>query len=103
VLTSKAKAVPEEKPTPENLMSDAEPAHTPGAPPEPPKTPPPPATFRQVVIAVFWSFFGVRKGRAMQRDAVTIRPHQVILVGIVIAALLVLALIVLVRTITRGL
>ena len=84
-------------------MSDAEPARTPGAPPEPPKTPPPPATFRQVVSAVFWSFFGVRKGRAMQRDAVTIRPHQVILVGVVIAALMVLGLIVLVRTITRGL
>lgn len=84
-------------------MPDAEPARTPGAPPEPPKAPPPPATFRQVVGAVFWSFFGVRKGKAMQRDAVTIRPHQVILVGIVIAAMLVLALILLVRTITRGL
>ena len=82
-------------------MSDAEPARTPGAPPEPPKAPPP-ATFPQVVSAVFWSFFGVRKGKAMQRDAVTIRPHQVILVGIVIAAILVLALILLVRTITRG-
>ena len=83
-------------------MSDAEPARTPGAPPDAPKAPPP-ATFTQVVSAVFWSFFGVRKGKAMQRDAVTIRPHQVILVGIVIAAMLVAALIVLVRTITRGL
>ena len=101
MLTSKAKAVPEE--TAETSMSDAKPGRTPDAPPEAPKPPPPAATFRQVVSAVFWSFFGVRKGKAMQRDAVTIRPHQVILVGIVIAAMLVVALIVLVRTITRGL
>jgi hypothetical protein len=84
-------------------MSDAEPGRTPGSSTQPPDAPPPPATFRQVLGAVFWSFFGVRKGNAMQRDAVTIRPHQVILVGIVIAACLVIGLILLVRTITRGL
>jgi hypothetical protein len=82
-------------------MSDADPGRTPGTSPEPPHAPPP-ATFRQVLGAVFWSFFGVRKGKAMQRDAFTIRPHQVILVGIVIAAFLVAGLILLVRTITRG-
>ena len=69
-----------------------------------PATPPSPrpATLWQVIEAVFWSFFGVRKGKAMQRDAVTIRPHQVILVGIVIAATLVVTLLVLVRVITRS-
>ena len=30
---------------------------------------------------VFWSFFGIRKGAAMRKDAVTIKPHQVILVA----------------------
>ncbi|MGE5169508.1 MAG: DUF2970 domain-containing protein [Rudaea sp.] len=83
-------------------MSDTEPGRTPGSSPEATDASPPPATFRQVLGAVFWSFFGVRKGKAMQRDAVTIRPHQVILVGIAIAALLVFGLILLVRTITRG-
>ena len=60
-----------------------------------------PATLREVVGAVFWSFFGVRKGKAMRRDAVTIRPHQVIIVGIVLAAAFVATLIVVVRVILR--
>ncbi len=53
--------------------------------------------------AVLWSFFGVRKGHAMQRDIVTIKPHQVIVVGILIAAVVVAMLLILVRFITRGL
>jgi hypothetical protein len=61
-----------------------------------------PATLLEVVRAVFWSFFGVRRGDAMRRDAVSIRPHQVIIVGILIAAALVVALIILVRIITRN-
>lgn len=61
-----------------------------------------PASVREVVTTVFWSFLGIRKGDAMRRDAVTIRPHQVIIVGIIIAAAVVATLIVLVRIITRG-
>ena len=75
------------------------------ATPPPPAGPPPearPATLREVVAAVFWSFFGVRKGKAMRRDAVAIRPHQVIVVGIVLAALLVVLLLTLVRVILRA-
>lgn len=64
--------------------------------------PPPQATLLQVVGAVFWSFFGVRKGEAMRQDGVTIRPHQVIIVGIVLAAVLVFSLIALVRVILRS-
>jgi hypothetical protein len=64
--------------------------------------PPRPATLPEVVRAVLWSFFGVRKGTAMQRDVVTIKPHQVIVVGIVIAALVVALLLIIVRVITRA-
>jgi Protein of unknown function (DUF2970) len=60
------------------------------------------ATLRQVLGAVLWSFFGVRKGDAMRRDAVTIKPHQVIIVGILLAAVLVVALLIVVRLITRN-
>ena len=73
--------------------------------PLPPDEPPPPArpaTLREVVGAVVWSFFGVRKGNAMRRDAVTIRPHQVIIVGVVLAAVLVVFLLTLVRVILRS-
>ena len=80
------------------------PMPSPPAPPDPPDTSTPPrrATMRAVVGAVFWSFFGIRKGDAMRRDAVTIMPHQVIVVGILLAAVLVASLLILVRMITRG-
>ena len=67
--------------------------------PDPPRRP---ATLREILGAVFWSFFGVRKGEAMRRDAVTIKPHQVVIVGILCAAVLVAALLILVRVITRA-
>jgi uncharacterized transporter YbjL len=59
------------------------------------------ATLREVTGAVFWSFFGVRKGDAMRRDAVTIRPYQVVLVGVLAGLAFVLTLLVLVRLILR--
>lgn len=74
----------------------------PSAPDPPDPTARPNASLGQVVGAVFWSFFGVRKGKAMREDAVTIRPHQVIIVGVVLAALFVFALLALVRIILRS-
>ena len=72
-----------------------------GSPPQPSK--PPPATLWNIVVAVFWSFFGVRRGEAMRRDLSSIRPHQVVIVGVLVAAALVVTLLILVRLITRGL
>lgn len=73
----------------------------------PPPTPdeestPPRASLREVVGAVFWSFLGVRKGKAMRRDAVVIRPHQVIIVGVLLAAVFVATLLLVVRLILRS-
>lgn len=68
---------------------------------EPPLQPEKNASFLQVVGAVFWSFFGVRKGTAMSRDMGTIKPLHVIIVGVVLAAIFVVTLITLVRFITR--
>ena len=50
------------------------------------------APIRQVLGAVFWGFFGVRKRAAMSSDASRIRPWQVILIGVVFAALFVATL-----------
>lgn len=66
------------------------------------RPPPRNASLLQVVPAVFWSFFGVRKGKAMQEDVVNIRPHQVIVVGIILAALFVATLLFVVRMIIRA-
>ena len=76
--------MPAPEPTP-----DEDPAHVPRR-----------ATLREVAGAVFWSFFGIRKGDAMRRDAVTIKPVQVIIAGIIGAVIFVLSLVMLVRFIT---
>ena len=61
------------------------------------------ATLVQVAGAVLWSFFGIRKGQHMTQDAVTIKPLQVVVVGVILAVMLVFALIALVSFITRNL
>lgn len=66
-------------------------------PPQPRK-----ARLGEVVSAVLWSFFGVRKRNRMQQDAVSIRPHQVVLVGVAMAAVLVLVLLLVVRIVIRA-
>ena len=90
-------------------MPDPAPSTSPA--PEPNSTPTPApnstpapatATFLQVCGAVFWSFFGVRKGRAMARDAVTIRPLHVIVVGLVAGAVFIATLLVIVRLVLRS-
>ena len=70
---------------------------------EPSETPPPrQARLPEVVSAVLWSFFGVRKRHKMQEDAVSIRPHQVVIVGVAIAAVFVVTLLVVVRLVIRA-
>jgi hypothetical protein len=54
-----------------------------------------------VAGAVFWSFFGVRKGRDMLQDTTTINPFHVVIVGLLAGLLFVLALVALVTVITR--
>ena len=80
----------------------SEPERPAGNPPEAPPPPAKSASFLQVVEAVFWSFFGVRKGRDMSRDVGTIKPQHVIIVGVLLAAILVVTLITLVRFIVGG-
>ena len=67
-----------------------------------PDPPPRQATLRDVVGTVFWSFFGIRKRDAMRKDAVTVKPHQVVLMGIALAAVFVLTLVLVVRLIIRS-
>ena len=67
-----------------------------------PAPPPRPATLREVVSTVFSSFLGIRKGAAMRKDAVTVKPHQVVLVGLALAAVFVVTLILVVRVVIRA-
>lgn len=82
------------------MTPDPTPPTDPATPParDEPRRPP----FAQAAGAVFWSFFGVRKGRDMRDDAVKLKPQHVIIVGILSALVFVLVLVALVRFITQG-
>ncbi|MEO8836535.1 MAG: DUF2970 domain-containing protein [Caldimonas sp.] len=51
----------------------------------------------RTLLAVGWSFFGVRKGRDLERDASELNPLHVVIAGVIAAALFVVALVVLVN------
>jgi hypothetical protein len=53
-----------------------------------------------VAKAVFWSFLGIRKRAAHEKDFVTLKPLQVIIAGIIGAVIFVVCLVLLVRYIT---
>jgi hypothetical protein len=50
-----------------------------------------------VAKAVFWSFLGIRKRAAHEADTVRISPKQVIIAGLIGAALFITTLLLLVR------
>ncbi len=51
--------------------------------------------------AVFWSFFGVRKGIDYDQDSISVTPAQVILAGVVTALIFIFLLLLLVYFVTR--
>lgn len=58
------------------------------------------ATPLQVAKAVLSAFIGIRKRAAHEDDAVTLTPVQVIVAGLIAAALFVFSLLMLVRFVT---
>lgn len=51
--------------------------------------------------AVFWAFLGIRRGAAARSDLASLRPWQVVVAGVVGAALFVTVIVSLVRIIAR--
>jgi hypothetical protein len=58
------------------------------------------ASFAEVARAVFWSFFGVRKRKDYESDSKSISPVQVVVAGLIGAALFVLTLVMVVKLVT---
>lgn len=54
----------------------------------------------QVIRAVLWSFIGIRKRSGYEDDVAKIKPVQVIIAGILAAAVFVTCLVVLVKFLT---
>ena len=54
-------------------------------------------TFGATMKAVFWSFFGVRKGRDYARDAANLNPVHVIVAALIGVAIFIGVLVLLVK------
>ena len=60
------------------------------------------ASLARTLLAVVWSFFGVRKSRDLERDASELNPVHLVVAGVVVAALFVGALIALVNWVIKS-
>jgi Protein of unknown function (DUF2970) len=60
------------------------------------------ASLLRTLLAVFWSFFGVRKSRDLERDVSELNPLHLVVAGVVVAALFVAALIALVNWVIKS-
>jgi len=54
-------------------------------------------SFMQLVGAVLWSFFGVRKRRDLEADAAQLNPLHLVVAGVIGAALFIVVLLVIVH------
>ncbi|MDN4053268.1 DUF2970 domain-containing protein [Massilia sp. YIM B02763] len=62
-----------------------------------------PASFGATMKAVFWSFFGIRKGKDYERDAASLNPLYVIAGALLGVAIFIGVLLLLVRfAVTHG-
>jgi hypothetical protein len=61
----------------------------------------PTASFGQSMKAVFWSFFGVRKGRDLEHDVAALNPLHIVLAAVICAAIFIALLITVVHVVTR--
>ena len=59
-----------------------------------------PGSFRQTLLAVLWSFFGVRRSANHEADMTRLNPVHVVVVGVLMATLFVTGLIGLISIIT---
>jgi hypothetical protein len=60
------------------------------------------ASLVRTLLAVVWSFFGVRKSRDLERDVSELNPLHLVVAGVVVAALFVVALITLVNWVIKS-
>jgi hypothetical protein len=56
----------------------------------------------RTLLAVLWSFFGVRKSKDLERDVTELNPLHVVIAGVVVAALFVGMLFMLVQWVIRS-
>ena len=60
------------------------------------------ASLGRTLLAVVWSFFGVRKSKDLERDVGELNPLHLVIAGVAVAALFVVALVALVNWVIRS-
>ncbi len=60
------------------------------------------ASLLRTLLAVVWSFFGVRKSKDLERDVGELNPLHLVVAGVLVAALFVAALIALVNWVVKS-
>jgi hypothetical protein len=60
------------------------------------------ASLLRTLLAVLWSFFGVRKSRDLERDVSELNPLHLVIAAVIVAALFVGALIALVNWVIKS-
>jgi len=60
------------------------------------------ASLTRTLLAVVWSFFGVRKSKDLERDVSELNPLHLVVAGLLVAALFVGALIALVNWVIKS-
>ena len=61
-----------------------------------------PASLKRTLLAVLWSFFGVRKSKDLERDVSELNPLHVVIAGVIVAAVFVGVLFALVQWVIRS-
>jgi hypothetical protein len=56
----------------------------------------------RTLLAVLWSFFGVRKSKDLERDVTELNPLHVVIAGVVVAAVFVGVLFLLVQWVIKS-
>ena len=96
-LTSRSRSLPLR--TPKNDQTTASSVRTSDAVPHPGRRK---ASPLRTLLAVVWSFFGVRKSKDLERDVSELNPLHLVVAGVVVAALFVGALIALVNWVIKS-
>ena len=60
------------------------------------------ASLLRTLLAVVWSFLGIRKSKDLERDLSELNPLHLVVAGVVVAALFVAALIALVNWVIKS-
>jgi amino acid transporter len=58
-------------------------------------------TLKNLFLAVFWSFLGIRKSKDLEQDAQNLKPIHLILMGLLLMFTFIIALLIIVHLVVK--